>query len=99
MMGYWCSNDGIHYTRNDGEHFENCPDGPLYIRPDGWSQMWDNCPFTKIEKEPNGAYLIYSHCEMLAEGDGHRLGKYFSVHMEYRIAENGQLVVTQIPET
>jgi hypothetical protein len=104
MMGYWCYEDSKSkageswYSRTDIDHIDDKCEA-LEVRPDGWSALWDNCPFTKIEKAPNGAYLIYSYCEMLAEGDGHGIGKYFSEHMEYRIAENGQLVVTQIPET
>src|SRR5262245_37482987 len=103
MIGTWCNDEEAnkeyrvtYYSRRDEcLHLEV----PLIVRLDGWSEVMDNCPFTKIEKALNGAYLIYSYCEMLAEGDGHGIGKYFSEHMEYRIAENGQLVVTQIPET
>jgi hypothetical protein len=43
------------------------------------------------------ARLLIEQAEALGDRSG--TGQYFSVHMEYRIAENGQLVVTQIPET
>jgi hypothetical protein len=110
MLGTWCLDETAdnerlqktqeynttYYTRRD-----ECLnlEVPLIVRPDGYDEVWDNCPFTKVEKEPNGGYLIYSYCEFLSEGGGHGMGEYFSKHMEYRIAENGQLVVTQIPET
>jgi hypothetical protein len=103
MMGYWCQiesdNQISRYTKADGpEECERKLSDTLQVRPYGWDEVWDHCPFTKVEKEPNGAYLIYSYCEMLAEGDGHGIGQYFSEHFEYRM-EDGQLVVTQIPET
>jgi hypothetical protein len=103
MIGLWCMEDSenphkvARYNRIEDE--EKCTGGnpPLHVRPDGWEEMWDNCPFTTIEKSPGG-YTIYSRCEMLAEGDGHGIGQYFTVHMEYRL-EDGQLVVTELPET
>ena len=100
MLGSWCLDESA--SRNDNVSYynrgEDCVyNAPLHIRPDGWSEMWDNCPFTKVEKEPNGGYLIYSYCEILAEGDGHGIGKYFSEHSEYRL-EDGLLVITKVPE-
>src|SRR5262249_55144517 len=92
MIGTWCldgktrAEEGTsYYTKRD-----ECPDDEetLTIRPDGWDEVWDNCPFTKITKEADGVYLIYSRCEILSEGDGHGLGSYFIVNQEYQIAEN-----------
>jgi hypothetical protein len=100
MIGYWCYADSIdnaaHYTRSESGN--DCADTTLEVRPDGWSEVWDNCPFTTVEEGPDSSYLIYSYCEYLAEGNGQGFGEYFSRHEEYHIAENGQLVVTQIPE-
>jgi hypothetical protein len=107
MLGNWCNNeeenfriqkktgdDATYYTKRD-ECLER--ETPLIVRPDGWNEVWDNCPFTNVTEETNGAYLIYSQCEILAEGDGHGLGRYFTVNMEYQII-NGQLVVRSVPE-
>jgi hypothetical protein len=105
MLGEWClglgkeetSDGSTLYFRKEGE--EECIHGQqLTVRPDGWDEVWDNCPFTKITKEANGVYLIYSRCEMLAEGDGRGLGSYFIVNQEYEIDEDGGLVVRQVPE-
>jgi hypothetical protein len=108
MIGTWCMDEEANdqANRETGENVsyytkrEECLELEitLTIRPDGWSEIWDNCPFTKITKEAGGVYLIYSRCEMLAEGDGHGLGKYFITNQEYQIAENGQLIVRQVPE-
>jgi hypothetical protein len=96
MLGYWCAGEGpgtednvTIYVRAKGP--EDCVyNGPTHIRPDGYSESWDNCPFTKVEKSPGG-YLIYSHCEILAEGDGHGIGKYTDQRFELRI-DKGRLI-------
>jgi hypothetical protein len=105
MMGEWCFND----TANDNllrsgqynvfYYFRNCSenDEKLFIRPDCYDEVWDNCPFTNVEKEMNGGYLIYTYCEYLSEGDGSGRGVYFSKHFEYYM-DGDQLVVRKIPE-
>jgi hypothetical protein len=101
MLGDWCldsSGGGVsHYARPEDEK-EGCHEQALTIRPDGWDEVWDNCPFTKVTKEADGVYLIYSRCEILSESTGHGNGSYFIVNQEYQIAENGQLIVRLVPE-
>jgi hypothetical protein len=105
IIGMWCAterrpdDEGGVTIYNKIEKEEECQyEAPLVIRPDGYEEMWDNCPFTRVEKSPGG-YLVYTHCEMLAEGDGSGLGKYYDRLMEFRIDEYGHLTITEIPET
>jgi hypothetical protein len=109
MIGTWCMDEeaDVQTSRKTGEWHtsyytrrNDCleHETTLVVRSDGWDEVWDNCPFTKITKEANGVYLIYSRCEILAEGDGHGLGQFFIVNQEYQIADNGQLIVRQVPE-
>jgi hypothetical protein len=108
MIGTWCldeeANARMQTKTGENDYYyakrDKCSEREvaLTIRPDGWDELWDNCPFTKVTKEADGVYLIYSRCEMLAEGDGHGLNNYFIVNQEFQIAQNGQLIVKLVPE-
>jgi hypothetical protein len=74
ITGEWCVNEDTHpvsYTRS-----EDCPSYRLVIRKDGYSEMWDECVFDKIEQETHVSYLVHARCEAQAEGGGGGTGHF-----------------------
>jgi hypothetical protein len=77
MLGDWCTD--LDLSKN-GHHAyyrpwrRACEDVGPTIRPDGYSDKWNECKFKKITQTATG-WLATTHCEAMSEGNpAHKIG-------------------------
>jgi hypothetical protein len=96
MLGTWCTD--LDLSKN-GHHAycrpwrRACEDVGPTIRPDGYSDGWNECKFQKITQTATG-WLATTHCEAMSEGNpAHKIGISWDNQELYRINKDGYLVV------
>jgi hypothetical protein len=99
MLGEWCVNFEAS-DPNQQVYYRNreCTDS-IDLDPEGYIEVDGKCIFDRVQMINADTYWMHTRCEMLSEGDGHGLGKYyFQGVLEFQLL-NRMLFIKRVTES